>query len=505
MVISAEEPNWSGLPGELLDRIGHRLAKLKDFIRFKAVCKSWRRALFLSRFRQSIPWLMLPHCRDSISQSARVGCKGTDSCRCFYDLEEQTFRHIELPQSIDKTCCGSAFGWVFMKEKLPSVMLLNPLSKDQISLPPITAFSDVLGFRPELVGREYLYVKQDGLRVAKGKKQVQRRFIIRVSFSGEPASEECIVMVIRGFDDCTTLAFCSPNRDDKWTIIPHGGNNPDLPNEILFEDMVFWRGRFYVFVYTGTVYVCDLSHQHCPKLSLFLDESSPQTRKIFRGATSFYLLTSPVDDELMVITRHLRYPNDDLVAVNTHHVRYQENEDDDGVANDDEWSDDSDYADDDGQTTDDDDHDDELPVFVPYKDDGHGKVDRYIIDSESDDDDVIAADKTPLLTDKFRVFKARECRTGWDEVDSIGDFALFLGYNKPTWVSTRDHPELSPNSIYFTDDATGSHYPRKFAGADMGVYDLTTHTISPFYRTASVHKNPSLIFPLPVWISPSNY
>ncbi|CAI0424315.1 unnamed protein product [Linum tenue] len=70
------------------------------------------------------------------SSEAMAGCKGTDSCRCFFDVTEQRFLHIEveMPEGFinsrrTPTCCrGSSFGWLFMLQRGPLLLLLNPLT-----------------------------------------------------------------------------------------------------------------------------------------------------------------------------------------------------------------------------------------------------------------------------------------------------------------------------------------------------------------------------------------
>ncbi|CAI0407758.1 unnamed protein product [Linum tenue] len=107
-------------------------------------------------------------------------------------------------------------------------------------------------------------------------------------------------------------------------------------------------------------------------------------------------------------------------------------------------------------------------------------------------------------TSEFRVFELNEEEGGgWDKVESIGDFALFLGSNTPAFVSTLDRPGLARNSIYFTDNLSECH-SKNSSGHDMGIYDLATGAVQPLYCTASLHKNPLLISPWPVWFFPSS-
>ncbi|CAL1403738.1 unnamed protein product [Linum trigynum] len=491
------EPDWSALPGEILGVIAHRfLIKLKDFIRFQAVCKTWRRALAAEdklnhprrrpRFTQSVPWLMLPYCRSSNmirSSEAMAGCKGTDSCRCFFDVTEQRFHHIEveMPEGFinsrrTPTCCrGSSFGWLFMLQRGPSLLLLNPLTGDRIWLPPITSFPHVEGFRPEKVGCEYRFVMR-GEKIACGKMAMERRYIMKVALSSEPTSEDCVVMVIHS-PEYPTLAFCRPmmrrgGDDEVWTEIPRDGDGFGY-----FTDVVFWRGQFYVMDEVGRISVCSITAAP-PKLSKFVVHPCPEI------SCKSYLVKSPDGGALMMVARNVIELEDD-------------DDDDDGG----------------------------LDEFLRNRALNHGHVskavsldgaDAYIMDRDDDDDGdggdtaaAVRADVNPAecqsLTGEFKVYKLNEDTMAWVEVESIDDFAIFLGINSAACVSTTDHPELGliPNSVYYTDDMYDDHVRHKYAGSDMGVYNLATRTVQPLYSISSVHARPSLISTIPVWILPS--
>ncbi|CAL1358516.1 unnamed protein product [Linum trigynum] len=148
----AEEPppqrDWTHLPGLLLDGIMRRSAKLPDFIRFQAVCKPWRQALLLSqpaelqnphKFRQSLPWLILP-----CDKPDTADCRGHD-CHHFVDVAAEGNNkcrrlHVDLArgQYTYPQCLGSAFGWLLIQELWwphPLVLyLLNPLTRAKIRL-----------------------------------------------------------------------------------------------------------------------------------------------------------------------------------------------------------------------------------------------------------------------------------------------------------------------------------------------------------------------------------
>ncbi|CAI0542369.1 unnamed protein product [Linum tenue] len=351
-----------------------------------------------------------------------------------------------------------------MVQQTPSVSLLNPLTGREIPLPPITTIPDVLAYRPEKLRREYLLrLGNDGRTVAHDKKLTQNQYISRVAVSAEPGSsseeeEEPYVMAICVNNEYR-LAFCKPNGST-WKMIPQGGGVPHL---IAFADVVFWRGQFYALDYGGSVFVCDLSLPEEPKLSFVLDHDPRHCL----ASDHCYLVVSPAGDELMLVVRDIRYTLEHLALFEQGHgggVFYNEEEDEE-----------------------------------------EGVIEAPDVVNEPD------ASIRIYWTSKFRVYKLvdKEDAKGWNEVESIGDFALFLGYNSPAaFVSTVEHPGLTPNSIYFTDDLTEIQpwWSRRHKGGhDMGIYSLTTRTIQPLYSATSVDGNPFLMSPPPVWISPPNH
>nr|USI00449.1 F-box domain-containing protein [Oryza sativa Japonica Group] len=97
---------WAQLPDDLLDNVAQRTAGIKDYVRLRAVCKSWRSFL---RPRSRPPWLMLPY--DPCSESCVRG---------FLDASDGTVHEIDLPDTRGKRCCGSSHGWLVL-ERWPAV------------------------------------------------------------------------------------------------------------------------------------------------------------------------------------------------------------------------------------------------------------------------------------------------------------------------------------------------------------------------------------------------
>ncbi|KAF5204047.1 hypothetical protein FRX31_006365, partial [Thalictrum thalictroides] len=97
------------------------------------------------------------------------------------------------------------------------------------------------------------------------------------------------------------------------------------------------------------------------------------------------------------------------------------------------------------------------------------------------DDDYSEEEKElPLYkTDKFDVYKLDFTERKWEELDSLGEYCMFLGSNTSVSLLPSNYSGgLRKNCIYFTDDFRfgyrGNGIP---GGSDMEVFDLEDKTI----------------------------
>ncbi|KAH0753840.1 hypothetical protein KY290_024110 [Solanum tuberosum] len=82
----------------------------------------------------------------------------------------------------------------------------------------------------------------------------------------------------------------------------------------------------------------------------------------------------------------------------------------------------------------------------------------------------------------------------YEEVDDLGNRAIFIGFSASTAVVEQYGCKV--NHIYFTDDCSTAYYfSEKGGGKDMGIYNLLDDTIEPHYTGESYHR-----FSLPIWI-----
>ncbi|KAF6151966.1 hypothetical protein GIB67_010540 [Kingdonia uniflora] len=131
--------DWSALPDDLLDEISKRFTTMKDFVRFGAVCVSWRSTFILNRkrkFPRQLPVMMIPGTKRENSQRfcnlpSERGRRGG-----IYDFRE--------PVPFKKFVKGSNHGWLVVAQEIGrdvSVQLLNPFlsENNKIELPVLSS------------------------------------------------------------------------------------------------------------------------------------------------------------------------------------------------------------------------------------------------------------------------------------------------------------------------------------------------------------------------------
>ncbi|KAL5715894.1 hypothetical protein ACHQM5_017655 [Ranunculus cassubicifolius] len=99
-------------------------------------------------------------------------------------------------------------------------------------------------------------------------------------------------------------------------------------------------------------------------------------------------------------------------------------------------------------------------------------------------------------TEFFIVYKLDISSTNWEEVESVGDYAIFVGDSTFFAVLASHYPRCEPDCIYFTDD-----YPvdsESLSGHDTGIYHIQTEEIQPL----DVGEDMFCRYSPPVWFRP---
>ncbi|KAF5740900.1 F-box protein SKIP23-like [Tripterygium wilfordii] len=458
--------DWANLDTDLIGAIVKRL-RIEDHIRLQAVCKGWLSALKESTFQpqphRQIPWLALPD-------------GNSDTCR-LYSLTDKKIHHIELPEIRERRCCGTAHGWMVMVDNSANVLLLNPLTRSQIPLPPITTFPEI----SEIGEGKYYYPSDMQIEMQSGE-FVKKSFLEKVVLSGNPSlAKDYVVMAIYG--NMQRLAFCKEG-DDKWTLLEH--------EDQTFFDVVYWKGNFYATNSTGRVAVCDLAGP-VPKARIFM---IPQPKIV--GSQNYLV---PSGNELLLVSKKLKVRSrdmNDITSWNLNDVDEHHNEYGDNYDHEEEVYGNANYDDHEDDGVDNIDIVEENPNYEDNDDDDNNW------ESDDNEDEVDDYDNRVFLykTEEFRVFKLDEEKLFWVKVTSLDDRILFVGYNFGLSLSANDFPECKADHIYFTDDRSHIWNDHIVGGHDLGVYSLKNGEIEPF---PCCPESTWLIWPPPYWVTLSPY
>ncbi|KAJ0024401.1 hypothetical protein Pint_09295 [Pistacia integerrima] len=270
------EVDWTQLPPELVETISKKLTIFSDYIYFRAICSNWRSFIpkIPNHLPPQLPWLMLPQSQPHQSR------------RAFFNLSTAKLHFLNLPEaSHRKRHRGSSHGWLVILDETPAVLLLNPLTRVKINLPPLITFPNVVSFSYSEIGREYTLSSSLGDRYNLNLRQMRDAFIKKVVLSSSPAKDSAFIAVAI-LNRTGDLAYCR-NGGQSWTIIEGA--------QSYSEDVIYKKGLFYAVDKGGSMAVCDVSGE-VPRVSVI------QMPRQFGGDMQ-YLVSS--EDELLLVTRYL--------------------------------------------------------------------------------------------------------------------------------------------------------------------------------------------------------
>ncbi|XP_078165539.1 putative F-box/kelch-repeat protein At5g24040 [Carex rostrata] len=205
----SHERNWSELPEDILHLFSKKLSDISNFIRFRAVCKSWQLSAPVNDPPPQLPWLV----------EIRKYSEETTTIR-FYCLLSGKVHTITCPTSHRFKISSPAWHYLLAScMRNGNAHLLNPLTHDQIHVPSVNMLG---GGCPEYIGPDTI--------------------------------EGSNIVVISGYADWSLpppniMAFWRPKAND-WVYIEGVGNSPNA----------FYRGQYFSNDReTGTTNVIDIS------------------------------------------------------------------------------------------------------------------------------------------------------------------------------------------------------------------------------------------------------
>lgn len=236
--------DWSDLQPELLQTVATNLPTLADYIRFRTVCHNWRRAAPISPtyLPREFPWLMLPLIRSS-------------NRRRFFNPLNSDLHRLTLPEaSNSRRRAGSSFGWLVLIDESPSIFLINPLTRDRITLPPLSSFPNVTNFDFYSIGREYTVRSPGNDFSFYSLKEMRDTFIKKVIISHSPYADPNFY-AIAILNRHETVGYCK-NGYNSWRIIDEA--------QSYSEDVIYFNGAFYAVDKFGSIAICDFNNGDLP-------------------------------------------------------------------------------------------------------------------------------------------------------------------------------------------------------------------------------------------------
>nr|XP_010911025.1 F-box protein SKIP23-like [Elaeis guineensis] len=228
---------WSDdLPPELLSLISTLLTKNSDYILFRSVCVSWRRAAASQpRHLPLQPPLLI---RFNTINSAYRG---------FYSISTNITHWIHLPETLHKRCCGSSHGWLAFVDRSLEVFLFNPLTRARIDLPAITTLDCVQDdYRASNRWNEY-GVLRIGYKKFRSSIWTRDYCIEKIVLSSSPhAGVPWTAMALLGLTG--DIMFWRPG-DANWTVIVRRRRTLDI---------VCYNGLFYSIDNAGKLVAVDV-------------------------------------------------------------------------------------------------------------------------------------------------------------------------------------------------------------------------------------------------------
>ncbi|KAJ4821604.1 F-box SKIP23-like protein (DUF295) [Rhynchospora pubera] len=119
------EPDWSGLAPELLQTIARKLPDISDFVKFRAVCATWRSSAPVSDPPPQLPWFLQQPFEDE-----------SDDHLSFYSLFSGKLHTISSRNSSGNELIGPAHDYIVLYDWTShQISLLNPLTDTKVVLP----------------------------------------------------------------------------------------------------------------------------------------------------------------------------------------------------------------------------------------------------------------------------------------------------------------------------------------------------------------------------------
>uniref|UniRef100_A0A0E0F7C4 KIB1-4 beta-propeller domain-containing protein n=1 Tax=Oryza meridionalis TaxID=40149 RepID=A0A0E0F7C4_9ORYZ len=105
------------------------------------------------------------------------------------------------------------------------------------------------------------------------------------------------------------------------------------------------------------------------------------------------------------------------------------------------------------------------------------------------------------LTEEIMLYKVDIDKQKLVKISSIGDHALFLGFNSVVCLPTNKFPMLKPDCAYLSDEFYEEICVKRHNWREIGIWDLKSCKLQSLGDVESLHAWRN--WPSPIWITPS--
>uniref|UniRef100_A0ACD5ZRI4 Uncharacterized protein n=2 Tax=Avena sativa TaxID=4498 RepID=A0ACD5ZRI4_AVESA len=254
------------------------LLEIPDFIRAGSVCSSWRLAYTI--LRSQLELYKRPQTPCLLYTSESVG----DNVACLYSLAEKRVYNVTLPEPPIRSryLIGSSDGWLVTADDKSELHLLNPITGQQIALPPVSTIEHV-----EPILDNAGAISKYGLR-GQGPEtyaldDLRDELYFKAFVFPDPSTGRYIVVLVLLLE--RRLYFARVG-DCKWTSLPPGLD--------YYKDCIHMDGLLYAFTITGGIDAFDLTGPTITR-NIIADEMEN-----YRDKDGWYAVQTPCGDLLQV-------------------------------------------------------------------------------------------------------------------------------------------------------------------------------------------------------------
>ncbi|VAI70684.1 unnamed protein product [Triticum turgidum subsp. durum] len=299
------------LPQDVLMEI-FSLLEIPDLMRAASVSTSWRSAY--TSLCNDLELYKRPQTPCLLYTSESAG----ENVACLYSLAEKRVYNLTLPDPPIRSryLIGSSHGWLVTADDKSELHLINPITGQQIALPPVITIDyvepifDDAGTIVKYGLPEQVYCADSGSKLVDPKMltyapdELRDHLYVRAFIFPDPSAGSYIVVLIHGPEGELSFARIG---DCKWTLLPPGWD---------YKQCIYMHDLLYAFTGTGRIDTFDLTGPTVTR-NITIDEIDN-----YISWDMWYVVQAPCDG-LLQVRRKIELidaASEDLIAIKTRKI-----------------------------------------------------------------------------------------------------------------------------------------------------------------------------------------